>query len=238
MCANEHSKHMDKHDRPYKCTVPGCEKLLGFTYSGGLLRHEREVHKMHGGTKEPLFCPHNGCKRSSGEGFTRRENLSEHIRRVHHRASGTPASVGADSSMVDRGGRRSLSTAATRREVVGSGIRSPSADVVLLRTGESNAMSKKRRRDEADDDDNVGGNKGRSSSAIYRGGRGVESEGGIDENDDTKSDTVRQADTEDDLRGEVKRLRRELDLKDAQLYKLQTTVDKLSRSSDKSSPER
>lgn len=44
----EWSKHMDKHDRPYKCPAEGCEKLPGFTYSGGLLRHEREVHGKHG----------------------------------------------------------------------------------------------------------------------------------------------------------------------------------------------
>jgi hypothetical protein len=81
------SKHMDKHDRPYKCLVKGCEKLQGFTYSGGLLRHEREVHKMHGGTKKSLFCPFADCKRSSGAGFTRKENLAEHIRRVHRRTS-------------------------------------------------------------------------------------------------------------------------------------------------------
>lgn len=78
---------MDKHDRPYKCNVKGCEKLQGFTYSGGLLRHEREVHKMHGGTKKSLFCPFADCKRSSGSGFTRKENLAEHIRRVHRRTS-------------------------------------------------------------------------------------------------------------------------------------------------------
>jgi hypothetical protein len=78
---------MDKHDRPYKCNVKGCEKLQGFTYSGGLLRHEREVHKMHGGTKKSLFCPFADCKRSSGSGFTRKENLAEHVRRVHRRTS-------------------------------------------------------------------------------------------------------------------------------------------------------
>ncbi|KAF1944035.1 hypothetical protein EJ02DRAFT_432805 [Clathrospora elynae] len=83
----EWSKHMDKHDRPYKCIVKGCEKLQGFTYSGGLLRHEREVHKMHGGTKKSLFCPFADCKRSSGAGFTRKENLAEHVRRVHRRTS-------------------------------------------------------------------------------------------------------------------------------------------------------
>ncbi|KAF2398576.1 hypothetical protein EJ06DRAFT_84282 [Trichodelitschia bisporula] len=81
------SKHMDKHDRPYKCEQPGCEKLQGFTYSGGLLRHQREVHKMHGGTKKALYCPEPNCKRNAGSGFTRKENLSEHIRRVHRRAT-------------------------------------------------------------------------------------------------------------------------------------------------------
>lgn len=83
----EWSKHMDKHERPYKCEELGCEKLLGFTYSGGLLRHQREVHKMHGGTKEPLYCPFPNCKRNQGTGFTRKENRDEHIRRVHRRAT-------------------------------------------------------------------------------------------------------------------------------------------------------
>jgi hypothetical protein len=78
---------MDKHERPYKCDAPGCEKLQGFTYSGGLLRHQREVHKMHGGTKEALFCPFGNCKRATGAGFTRKENRDEHIRRVHRRAT-------------------------------------------------------------------------------------------------------------------------------------------------------
>ena len=74
---------MDKHERPYKCDKPQCAKLLGFTYSGGLLRHEREVHGMHGGPKEQLFCPIKHCKRHTEQGFTRRENLQEHLRRVH-----------------------------------------------------------------------------------------------------------------------------------------------------------
>jgi hypothetical protein len=74
---------MDKHERPYVCTAKGCEKIQGFTYSGGLLRHEREVHGKHGGPKKKLLCPHINCKRSSGKGFSRQENLSEHLRRVH-----------------------------------------------------------------------------------------------------------------------------------------------------------
>lgn len=85
---------MDKHERPYICTVRGCEKVQGFTYSGGLLRHEREVHGKHGGPKKAFRCPHENCKRSSGKGFSRMENLQEHLRRVHTGA--TTATPGSD----------------------------------------------------------------------------------------------------------------------------------------------
>ena len=86
---------MDKHDRPYKCAVEGCEKLPGFTYSGGLLRHEREVHGKHGGPKNPLNCPHPNCKRYNGKGFSRLENLNEHLRRVHTNGAAA-GDIGAD----------------------------------------------------------------------------------------------------------------------------------------------
>ena len=74
---------MDKHIRPYICEEPGCESLRGFTYLGGLLRHQREVHRRHGGPRAACFCPHQDCKRSTGVGFSRKENLAEHLRRVH-----------------------------------------------------------------------------------------------------------------------------------------------------------
>ncbi|KAJ5247532.1 hypothetical protein N7468_002515 [Penicillium chermesinum] len=93
----EWNKHMDKHDRPYKCYEPGCDKVQGFTYSGGLLRHQREVHKKNTDAKKPLMCPYADCNRSTGNGFTRQENLREHLRRRHmHTDDG-----GVPSIMVD-----------------------------------------------------------------------------------------------------------------------------------------
>ena len=77
---------MDKHTRPYTCEEEGCENR-GFTYSGGLHRHQREVHNQHGGPKARCMCPYQDCKRSTGQGFSRRENLLEHIRRVHRDVS-------------------------------------------------------------------------------------------------------------------------------------------------------
>jgi hypothetical protein len=41
------------------------------------------VHKKNATTKATLFCPEPNCNRHSGTGFTRRENLNEHIRRRH-----------------------------------------------------------------------------------------------------------------------------------------------------------
>ncbi|KAK4211654.1 cell wall transcription factor ACE2 [Rhypophila decipiens] len=101
----EWNKHMDKHDRPYKCAAEGCEKLPGFTYSGGLLRHEREVHGKHGGPKNSFNCPHPNCKRHTGKGFSRLENLNEHLRRVHTQngvpTNGTVAEVETDDAASD-----------------------------------------------------------------------------------------------------------------------------------------
>ena len=83
LLTSDHRKHMDKHNRPYVCDEPECDNIRGFTYSGGLLRHQREVHRQHGGPKARCMCPHKDCKRSTGIGFSRKENLNEHLRRCH-----------------------------------------------------------------------------------------------------------------------------------------------------------
>ena len=93
---------MDKHERPYVCEEPECEHR-GFTYSGGLTRHQREVHRQHGGPKASCMCPYPDCKRHVGVGFSRKENLAEHLRRVHRVADAdqTPkeASQGAQNTI-------------------------------------------------------------------------------------------------------------------------------------------
>lgn len=116
----EWNKHMDKHERPYRCPADGCENLPGFTYSGGLLRHEREVHGKHGGPKNTVNCPHPNCKRHTGKGFSRQENLNEHLRRVHTNMEGvlSPGEIvqSPDDNESEKAGmkrkRRSSGTAA------------------------------------------------------------------------------------------------------------------------------
>jgi hypothetical protein len=171
------SKHMDKHDRPYKCAVKGCEKLQGFTYSGGLLRHEREVHKMHGGTKKSLFCPFADCKRSSGAGFTRKENLAEHIRRVHRRTS---MSVDMGHLIIPRRVSMDDSSPADVRLPV----ETPFQRIIEERAEDEAKFSLKRK----------------------------------------PSDAGLSADGDDDLRVELKRLRRENEEKDSRLRQLEAAV--------------
>lgn len=108
---------MDKHDRPYKCPVPGCAKLPGFTYSGGLLRHEREVHHKHGGPRKQLNCPHMNCKRHHGKGFSRQENLNEHLRRVHTGTDGAEAIGTTEESEGESGKRKREGDEEVREEL-------------------------------------------------------------------------------------------------------------------------
>jgi len=76
---------MDTHERIYHCLHPDCSKLKGFTSANILKRHEKQIHKMHGGVE--LYCPHEGCSRVEGGGhpFTRKENLTDHLQRKHNK---------------------------------------------------------------------------------------------------------------------------------------------------------
>jgi hypothetical protein len=49
------------------------------------------------------MCPHSDCKRHAGKGFTRKENLNEHLRRVHFGkdSDSQDAGVGADDEEAD-----------------------------------------------------------------------------------------------------------------------------------------
>lgn len=96
-------QHNDQHVRPFRCDEPSCANLRGFTYSGGLLRHQREVHKKFGGPKQMLTCPYPYCKRNTGPGFTRKENLQEHIRRVHKPAAEMRSTESAEQQTHDLG---------------------------------------------------------------------------------------------------------------------------------------
>ena len=69
--------------KPYRCKVPCCVSVP-FSSTACLLRHEREAHGMHGHGEKPYQCEFTDCERSfPGNGFPRRWNLQDHMKRVH-----------------------------------------------------------------------------------------------------------------------------------------------------------
>ena len=87
-----------------------------FSSTACLLRHEREAHGMHGHGDRPHLCTYNGCERGiSGNGFPRRYNLFDHMKRVHdHKdestsVTGSPILGGPQSQRKVAGRKRKAS---------------------------------------------------------------------------------------------------------------------------------
>ncbi|USW47714.1 Putative Zinc finger C2H2-type [Septoria linicola] len=78
-----YDKFIDSHLKPFRCKIESCSKQE-FSSTACLLRHEREAHGMHGHGERPHLCFYPGCERGiPGNGFPRRYNLFDHMKRVH-----------------------------------------------------------------------------------------------------------------------------------------------------------
>ncbi|SMR44683.1 unnamed protein product [Zymoseptoria tritici ST99CH_3D1] len=78
-----YDKFVDSHLKPFRCKHESCSKQE-FSSTACLLRHEREAHGMHGHGDRPHLCFYAGCERGiPGNGFPRRYNLFDHMKRVH-----------------------------------------------------------------------------------------------------------------------------------------------------------
>ncbi|KAF2765410.1 hypothetical protein EJ03DRAFT_280072 [Teratosphaeria nubilosa] len=78
-----YDKFIDSHLKPFRCKIESCAKQE-FSSTACLLRHEREAHGMHGHGDRPHLCYYPGCERGiPGNGFPRRYNLFDHMKRVH-----------------------------------------------------------------------------------------------------------------------------------------------------------
>lgn len=85
------SKHLDSHLKPYRCKSNSCTQIQ-FSSTACLLRHEREAHGMHGHGPKPHLCYFKDCDRAQEDnGFPRRWNLFDHMKRVHDFAGTEPS---------------------------------------------------------------------------------------------------------------------------------------------------
>ncbi|KIX04064.1 uncharacterized protein Z518_07617 [Rhinocladiella mackenziei CBS 650.93] len=81
-----YNKYLDSHLRPYRCKFadrPECEDAR-FSSNACLFRHEREAHGLHNHGVNPFLCKFPDCDRArEGNGFPRRWNQRDHMKRVH-----------------------------------------------------------------------------------------------------------------------------------------------------------
>ncbi|KUJ11719.1 uncharacterized protein LY89DRAFT_674283 [Mollisia scopiformis] len=109
-----YKKHTDKHLRPFKCPVPTCT-VNSFATPGDLKRHEREVHAA------PAYIyPIISCKRHR-RGFSRKDNLVQHLRRTHDLVLGDSAgSIQTELSVVSEEAFRGTESTDQVEDVISS----------------------------------------------------------------------------------------------------------------------
>ncbi|KAF2102766.1 hypothetical protein NA57DRAFT_52319 [Rhizodiscina lignyota] len=107
-----YDKYIDSHLRPFRCKERDCIDVP-FSSTACLLRHQREAHGMHGHGQKPHLCHYPDCERSKdGQGFPRKYNLFDHMKRVHNH----PGSIHDDERPTKR-----ATTTLTRRRTAPAG---------------------------------------------------------------------------------------------------------------------
>ncbi|KAF2171185.1 hypothetical protein M409DRAFT_18302 [Zasmidium cellare ATCC 36951] len=113
-----YDKFIDSHLKPFRCKVDACSKQE-FSSTACLLRHEREAHGMHGHGDRPHLCFYPGCERGiPGNGFPRRYNLFDHMKRVHDHKEDPASSLAAAEAQGPRktAGRKRKSPSSVSEE--------------------------------------------------------------------------------------------------------------------------
>ncbi|PGH34539.1 hypothetical protein GX50_02622 [[Emmonsia] crescens] len=108
-------KYLDSHLKPYRCKVSQCVDAH-FSSNACLFRHEREAHGMHGHGENPHLCHFSICERSvPGNGFPRRWNLHDHMKRVHDYTSSERVSSPEQSPVAGQQSKKKDSAARKRK---------------------------------------------------------------------------------------------------------------------------
>ncbi|KAL9027266.1 MAG: hypothetical protein Q9196_004183 [Gyalolechia fulgens] len=80
--AKNQSEH--KHEKPFKCDVPGCSKIGGFSTNNDLDRHKKSVHKImpKNSTDRSFRCAALNCPKKE-KIWPRLDNFRQHCFRIH-----------------------------------------------------------------------------------------------------------------------------------------------------------
>ena len=74
------SKHKLRHEKPFKCDVPSCNRTEGFTTKNDLDRHKKSIHAVQSGKSFMCAAPHCAKKNKI---WPRADNFRQHIHRLH-----------------------------------------------------------------------------------------------------------------------------------------------------------
>ncbi|CAF9904117.1 MAG: hypothetical protein ALECFALPRED_004853 [Alectoria fallacina] len=77
---SEFNKHQLRHQKPFKCDVPGCNRETGFTTKNDLDRHKKSIHQVYIGKSYMCAAPHCAKKNKI---WPRADNFRQHIIRLH-----------------------------------------------------------------------------------------------------------------------------------------------------------
>ncbi len=76
-------KHQARHNKEYKCTVPGCKgESEGFSTKNDLDRHNLCVHDIRTGNEVFYRCNVGPCKDKIKD-WPRKDNFKSHLKRKH-----------------------------------------------------------------------------------------------------------------------------------------------------------
>lgn len=75
---------MLRHEKPFKCDVPGCSKVDGFSTNNDLDRHKKSVHKImpKNSTDRSFRCAARNCPKKE-KIWPRLDNFRQHCIRIH-----------------------------------------------------------------------------------------------------------------------------------------------------------
>ncbi|KAL1960633.1 hypothetical protein VTO42DRAFT_7212 [Malbranchea cinnamomea] len=133
-------KYLDSHLKPYRCKVPQCVDAH-FSSNACLFRHEREAHGMHGHGENPHLCLFSSCERSiPGNGFPRRWNLHDHMRRVHDYTASDKASSPEGSPVISEQSSKKKDNAVRKRKGTRAATATTMKRVRSAQSAQSNAL--------------------------------------------------------------------------------------------------
>ena len=82
MLTMDRRKHLLRHEKPFICDEPDCDRGMGFTTINDLDRHKKSIHKIMPPGSKMYRCASEHCTEKSKQ-WPRLDNFRQHCERMH-----------------------------------------------------------------------------------------------------------------------------------------------------------